>query len=463
MNAVEQLEAAGEVLSPAVRAVILALEGRIRDLEARLGQDSSNSSRPPSSDPPGKAQRRKKPSGRKRGGQKGHPGHHRARVAAERVDQTVVHRPEWCQHCGHDLDAAEAAKPARVHQVVDLPPMRAQVTEHQLCCLTCPACGKATRAALPAELGGKHFGPRLAVLSALLASRFRLSRRDLTVLFSNLLDVPAPSLGSTQAFAKEASRALLPAQREVRAVVRSSASACVDETGWKLRGRTHWLWSAVAERATLFHLGPSRGAKELKRLLGTSYTGVVSSDRWSAYRICLNRQLCWAHLTRNAEGLALRGGCAAGFARWAVAECERLFALWRTWQKEDLPRAELARRMVPLKARFARLLRRGVTLNDAKVAAFSNNLLALWSALWTFTRAEVEPTNNAAERALRRGVLWRKGCFGSQSGTGLRFAERMLTLCETARQNGLSAFDYLLRATSALRTGLPAPLLLPTD
>lgn len=117
---------------------------------------------------------------------------------------------------------------------------------------------------------------------------------------------------------------------------------------------------------------------------------------------------------------------------------------------------------MPLKARFARLLRHGAACEDLKVAAFCRNLPGLWSALWRFGTCEVEPTNNAAERALRRGVLWRKGCFGSQSGAGLRFVERILTLTETARQNGVGALDYLTRAITASRSGTLAPLLLPT-
>jgi len=120
----------------------------------------------------------------------------------------------------------------------------------------------------------------------------------------------------------------------------------------------------------------------------------------------------------------------------------------------------LARRLVPLKARFARLLRRGAACEDPKVAAFCRNLQSLWPALWRFGTCEVEPTNNAAERALRRGVLWRKSCFGSQSGAGLRFVERVLTLTETARQNGVGALDYLTRAIVASRSNTSPPLLL---
>lgn len=467
MRILEHLEASGEVLSPAVRTAVAALEqyvaaleSRVRDLEARLGLDSTNSSKPPSSDPPGVLRRGKSPTGRKRGGQKGHPGAFRSLLPPGRIDQIVEHRPAACRHCGHSLQNAAEVGRRGVHQVIELPEIRARVTEHRLLTLCCPACGKRTRAALPADVK-KSFGPRLTALGTLLISRFRLSRRDLVVFFDDVLDVPAPALGTTQAFAAEASAALLPSYREVRGRVRRSKSARVDETGWRLRGQTRWLWTAAAGRATLFHLGRSRSARDLCRLLGRDFSGIVTSDRWSAYQIYPRRQLCWAHLARNFEGLSLRGGEARAFSRWGVAECQRLFSAWHAWKRSGAPRTELARTLQPLMARFARLLGRGLMSPDAKVAAFCRNLHSQADALWTFTREEIEPTNNQAERALRRAVLWRKGCFGSASGTGLQFVARILTLCETARQNHVNVLDYLTRALFSHRQNAPAPRLLP--
>jgi transposase len=469
MRILEHLEASGEVLSPAGRTAVAALEAyasaperRVRDLEARLGLDSTNSSKPPSSDPPGVLRRGKNPTGRKRGGQKGHPGAFRSLLPPGLIDEVVEHRPAACRRCGHSLQGAAEVGRRGIHQAIELPEIRAHVTEHRLLTLCCPACGKRTRAALPASVSRKHFGPRLTALAALLVSRFRLSRRDLVVFFDDVLDVPAPALGTTQAFAAEASGALLPTYREVRRRVRRSASARVDETGWSLRGETRWLWTSATERATLFHLGRSRGARDLCRLLGRDYAGIVTSDRWSAYRIYPRRQLCWAHLARNLEGLGLRGGEARAFSRWGVAECQRLFSAWHAWKRSGAPRAALARTLQPLIARFARLLGRGLKSPDAKVAAFCRNLHDHADALWTFTREEIEPTNNKAERALRRAVLWRKGCFGSASGTGLQFVARILTLCETARQNQVNVLDYLTRALFAHRQNAPAPRLLPT-
>ncbi len=122
----------------------------------------------------------------------------------------------------------------------------------------------------------------------------------------------------------------------------------------------------------------------------------------------------------------------------------------------------MARLLVPVRWRMARLLKQGAALSG-KARALCRDLATLWPALWTWVhRADVEPTNNAAERALRKPVLWRKGSFGSNSGRGLRFVERILTVGETCRQRGVGMLDYLTRAIEAYRAGSPAPLLLPT-
>jgi transposase len=443
MSIVQELEAAGEILSPAVRAALVALETRvheleikIKDLEARLATNSTNSSKPPSSDPPGTSRRKRRASGRARGGQKGHPGSWRSLLPPERVDEVIAHRPDECRHCGHALEGAPEVGTPRRHQQIELPRIRAVVSEHRAHLLSCPRCGKRTRGEIPREVTLSHFGPQLVALGAMLISRFSLSRRDLEAFCSDLLDVPSPSLGTTQAFANEAAAALLPAYREVRRAVRRSECAGVDETGWKLRGSSRWIWTAATARATLFHLGRSRSRRDLERLVGPEYSGVVTSDRWRTYKVCRRRQLCWAHLQRNLEGLALRGGEAAHFARWGLSECAHIFEAWNAVKSKDLDRPGLRRRLAQVRARLGRLLSRGGRGSDRKVAAFCRDLKDHWDALWTFaTVAGVEPTNNAAERALRRAVLWRKCCFGSQSGRGLRFVERMLTITETCRQN----------------------------
>jgi transposase len=467
MTLFEQLEAAGEVLSPAVRAAVKGLEAtvalqeeRIRELEARLAQNSTNSSKPPSSDPPGVARPGKKAKGRKRGGQPGHRGHHRMILPPERVEE-VVHEPESCEHCGHSLAGAEEGRPVHVHQVVELPPIRAEVKEHRMLCLRCPKCSGLTRAPLPAEVGGKHFGPRLTALAGLLTGHYRMSRRSVVDLLGRVLDVPAPSLGSTEACTQEASAALELSYQEVLAEVRASQWAGADETPWKLRGEKMWLWVGVAKRATVFRVTRGRGAKELEGLLG-DFEGIVSSDRWCAYQIYGKRQLCWAHLVRNFRKLGLRGGKAAQFAAEGEQVCDRVFERWRCFREGTLERDALKQGMRKIQASFRRLVERGAESINRKVAGLCRNLLKLWPSLWTFLDEEVELTNNTAERALRKAVLWRKNCFGNQSEDGLRYAERILSVSATCQQQQIHPLDFVARCIAALRSGTPAPTLLPT-
>jgi len=468
MSIVEQLEASGEILSPAVRAAIELLEQtvaelreRVRELEARLAQNSTNSSKPPSSDPPGVVRPGKKPKGRKRGGQPGHRGHHRMQLPPERVE-AVAHVPESCGHCGHSLAGAEDGRPVEVHQVVELPPIRAEVKEHRMVCLRCPKCSKLTRAELPKEVGGRHFGPRLTALAGLLAGHYRMSRRSVVDLLGRLLDVPAPSLGSTEACTQETSAALEAAYREALAEVRSSCWAGVDETPWKLCGKKMWLWAAVAKRATVFHLGGSRGAKELKGFLG-EFRGTLSSDRWCAYQIYRKRQLCWAHLIRNFRKLGLRGGKAAEFAAAVEKVCDRVFERWRRFREGALEREALKRELRGIQASFRRLVERGAQSINRRVAGLCRNLLKLWASLWTFLDEAIELTNNATERALRKAVLWRKGCFGSQSESGMRYAERILTVSATCQQQQTHPLDFVARSIAALRAGSTPPKLLPAN
>ena len=347
MSATEQLDAAGEVLSPAVRAVILALEARVvaleaevHDLRARLALDSTNSSQPPSADPPGTVRPGKPKSGRKRGAQPGHRGHFRHLLPVGQVDHVVEHRPLCCRRCGHSLaDARSVGKPVR-HQITELPSVHAEVTEHRSVRLACPGCGARTRAALPAAVEGHCVGPRLAAWVAMLTGSLRLSRRQVQGLLRELLGPTAPSLGSVDARVAEASGALGAPYRQIRRAVRASPVAGVDETGWRLRATRRWMWAAVTERATLFRLAPHRSRAAFHRLLGRDYAGVLTTDRYGAYHQhpVERRQLCWAHLARDFAGLAVRAppdSPAARLGQLGSAEVGRLFALWHRFPGRD--------------------------------------------------------------------------------------------------------------------------------
>jgi len=463
----DALPAEAQTLILGLQAEVETLQARIRDLEGRLGQDSSNSSRPPSADPPQAAAKRKQqsaPSGRKRGAQPGHAGRFRSLLPVEQVDEVVVVAPEYCRHCQQPLPSTKARRPSRPwrHQVVELLPLAVRVTEYQMEARRCGQCGKRTRATLPAGVPLRRFGPRLTAVVTLLTGRYRLSRREVQQVLVDLWDITL-SLGAVLRQERAQSTALAPVVAEVRTAVQQAAVVNVDETGWREGQRRAWLWTAATPTLTTFLIDRSRGSAALTALLGETYAGVVGSDRWSVYgRFPAERRaLCYAHLKRDFQALVDRGGEAEPIGRWGLAELERLFALWHRFRDGEFDRNELRRRLVPLQARLGRLIWRGEASPDRKVAALCGSLDRWWASLWTFARTEgVEPTNNVAERALRPAVLWRKGSFGSDSAAGSRFAECMLTVAATCRQQGRRLLDFLGAAGEAALAGMPAPSLL---
>jgi len=456
---------------PVVRAYLEALEARLAELEARLRQDSSTSSRPPSSDPPGTQAHRRAPQPpaggtgeRRRGGQPGHPGRHRSLLAQERVDRVGVVTPPACRGCGTALGVdAEAGDPAdeRV-QVIELPPARAEVTEYRLAARRCGSCGVVTRAARPAEAGAGSFGPRLQAVAALLVGRYRLSRREAVACLAELGEVEL-SLGSVARLEQATSAALAPVVAEVATAVRRAPAANLDETGWWQGHRRAWLWTVVTETLTLFRLDPSRGKAVVRALLGPDWAGIVGSDRYSAYRYLPpeQRQLCWAHLIREFRKLAAYNQHQRPLGERLLDLSTRVFAVWHRFRAGAIDRPTLRREVAPLQAELRRALEAGLDPPHAVVAgALCGNLLDSWPALWTFTRVDgVEPTNNAAERALRPAVLWRKGSFGTRSDDGSRFVERLMTVAASCRQQGRGLLDFLVQAITATRLGLPPPSL----
>ncbi len=309
----------------------------------------------------------------------------------------------------------------------------------------------------------RPFGVRLTAVIALLSGRYRLSRREVRQLLRDLWQVRV-SLGAVVRQEQAQSAALAPVVAEAQAAVQQAAVVNMDETGWREDKQRAWLWTAVTAELTVFLIDRSRGGAVVEALLGSAFAGVVGSDRWSAYSRfpAERRALCHAHLKRAFQGLVDRGGEAEPIGCWGLAEIERLFALWHRFRTGKFDRKELQRRLIPLQARMGRLLRRGQYSPDWKAAGLCRELRKWWPALWTFARVEgVEPTNNVAERALRPAVLWRKGSFGSDSEAGSRFAERLLTVVATCRQQGRSLLAFLVAAGEAALQGTAAPALLP--
>lgn len=454
----------------AVQAYIRTLEARVAALEAtvqrlleRLQQDSHNSSRPPSSDPPpalGKRARRG-PSGRKRGGQPGHPGQTRTLVPIEDVDTVVPVKPQHCPRCQHPLQG-EDPQPHR-HQVTELPPVKPLVTEYQLHRLLCPACGVATRADVPPGVPTGGFGPRVQATVALCTGAYHLSKRTTQDVMADLFGMPM-SLGTIANLEQATVQAVAAPVADAQAYVRVPPVAHLDETGWREGHARAWLWVAVTAWVTVFTVRVSRGAKVAQEILGERFSGILVTDRWSAYTWYPTRwrQICWAHLLRDIEAMIERGGRSQEIGTALREQVHQMFHWWHQVRDGTLSHAHFRLRMCPLRRQVARLLKAGQTCGVAQTEGVCREVLKVYEALWTFVRVEgVEPTNNAAERAIRPGVLWRKGSFGTQSANGSRFVEGMMTVVATLKQQHRNVLAYMTDACQAASTGMPAPSLLP--
>src|SRR5437867_3489522 len=259
-----------------LEAQVAGRQGEVRELKAQLNQTSQNSSRPPSSDGPQvKRKPPQPPSGRRRGGQPGHPPHQHALVPVEQVDAVIECKPQVCRRCGRGLQGSDP-QPRR-HQVVELPTPRPHVTEYQLHRLVCGQCGITTCGTLPADVPPTSYGPRLASVIALCGGAYRMSQRMIASFCAEVLGVPL-AVGEICQVEQTVAKAVDPAVQEARAYVQTQ-DANVDETSWCLQQRRAWLWSVVTQWVSVFALRTSRGAKVLKELLGEGYRALLSSDR----------------------------------------------------------------------------------------------------------------------------------------------------------------------------------------
>jgi transposase len=445
----------------AILALVQSFEQRITGLEARLNRNSTNSSKPPSTEPLHVKRRPPKPtSKRRRGGQPGHQRHTRELVPPEQLTGVIDCTPAICPGCGHELSGQDA-DPVR-HQVAELPELRPEVIEYRLHRWTCPGCGGAGRGTLPEGVPRGAFGPRLQAWAGLLSGAYRLSKRQVQRLFADLLGLSI-STGMIAKLQGQTAAVLAGPMAEVLDFVRQADAVHVDETGWREEGKKAWLWVGVTAAATAFRIHGSRGHDGLEALLGgdPGQDQVIISDRFPTYTRAPNRQVCWAHLRRDFQAMIDRGSGGESVGQRLLDQSRRIFTWCERLGAGSIARPTLRSYVAGLRGVVGHLLREGMACGCGWTAKVCRKILEVEEHLWTFASvAGVAPENNAAERALRHGVIWRKQSLGTASATGSRFVERMLSVVETCRQRGRDAATYLTECFRAKLHGqaIPSPL-----
>jgi len=438
--------------------------GRITDLEAKLGLSSRNSSKPPSSDGPSKEPRTQEPSGRKPGGQPGHKGQSRELVPPDAVDERKFVVPDECGDCNGPVEKRSGAPPATREQQIDIPPTKPSVLELIFEWRWCPRCKKWVRGKRPCGVPSGAFGPNLLVFVSLLTGKFRLTKRLVAALLSDLLNVemsPASVCKAEQTM----SAAMVPAVEEARQYVRDADYAHLDETGWMERLRRAWMWTAVAGAITVFTIARSRGSAVAKAILGEDFVGFLITDRWCGYNWAdrFLRQLCWAHLKRDFQSMVDRGGPGAVYGTALMVQHKKMFIWWSQVKDGVLSRDTFIERMAPVRKRIERLLTKAEACpNAGKTAGMAREILKIKDGLFTFVEVEgIEPTNNTAERAIRPAVIYRKGSFGTFSEGGSRFIERIMSVVQSCKAQNRSVHQFLTKTLDAHLRRLPPPSLVP--
>ena len=215
----------------------------------------------------------------------------------------------------------------------------------------------------------------------------------------------------------------------------------------------------------------SRASTAAQTVLGEAFAGFITSDRCPAYNWVdmEHRQLCWAHLKRDFIQISERVGVSAEIGKSLLEQEKQLFNLWYKFRNDLITRTELAQTVEPIKVEVLRILREAAAIQIgkkektplAKTVRTCRNLLKMEVALWLFVREEgVEPTNNAAERAIRPAVIWRRTSFGSDSAAGSLFVSRLLTVVSSLNLQERNVLDFLTESVSAARSDSIPPSLL---
>lgn len=300
----EQSIAALQAENATLREQLMAALAEIRDLQARLSKDRHNSSKPPSSDglkrqlPRTRSLRRK--TGKKPGGQLGHPGETLHLVAEP--DAVIEHRPATCSVCQTSLDDAAAVVARERRQVLDLPPIRLQITEHQALRVRCPTCQHIMAGDFPVEASSRaQYGPRLRALAVYLVAQQFVPYARARELLADLTGVRL-STGTLVEWVQQSAQTLEPVEAALKAALQRVPVLHSDETGVRRGGRLAWAHVASTAQLTHYAIHGKRG-NEATDAVGIlpCYTGVSVHDGWKPYQAhtTCRHALCNVHHLRE--------------------------------------------------------------------------------------------------------------------------------------------------------------------
>lgn len=442
---------------------IAALRAENADLKEKLSVDSKNSSKPPSADFKKHKKLKneiKKKSGKKQGAQPGHKGVSRQLESIDKVNNIIDCKPSsYCICSGDIIYNTNHSK----HQVYDIDNKNSLfLNEYRVFKGYCQTCRRSYIGELPAELDNTILGPTLKAVLATLVSDFKLSKRDiksLLKLFYNL-DISVGTVSNSEAIV---SKALKQPYTNLSEKAKEQDNLNADETRHYEKSKIGWAWVATNDKLTLLMMDKSRGQKAARKLLGENFAGILTTDRYCAYNIVdsLQRQLCWAHITRDFIKIAQRDSDAGKTGDELLFHQNKIFYYWNKYKSGVINFIQLGKAIEIIKKSLKPCLSNAISCSHKRTSGTCKNILKYFESLFTFTKHEgIEPTNNHGERQIRKYVIYRKLSYGTQSASGSRFIERIFSISATCKQQAKNTINYIKKSIINYNSGLPPPELL---
>ena len=420
-------------------------------LDKLKNRSSQNSSTPPSQDLLKKSSdKRKRKKGKKRGPKYNHPG--KTRNGFGTADQVVPLELENCPVCGTELETVERA-PQKVQQVAEVVSQPIEIREYRRPLYQCPNCGWSGYSPMPWGVKeGFSYGGRLCSIVGWLGYGGNLTWRKQEYVVEYVFGVPI-SQGSLAKMQRWFQESLEPSYQQWLSYVKQPGVRCVDETTYCIDGIKYWLWVATSDKVCVLLLAPTRSSAELKRLLGEDFSGILSSDCFSAYgpQKAVAKQKCLTHFERDLKALETsRFAANREFLKRITPILQTARSAHQDYHAGQLSLEELQRLRPRVESQLDEVLKNAPKKGwPADAQGLSNRLYRHWDEWFTFlTYPEVKPDNNDAERALRPVVIHRKVSGGARSDWGAQLVAQIFSFLETMRLHGSDAIASLCELLS---------------
>ena len=447
---------ARELFRQGEEAVVFALLVLTKQLaEARGPQTtpSTPSAMVPVYEKPAAKSRKKRP-----GAKPGHAGSRRQ--VPERIDDRREHKLPCCPDCGGRLKRTDDTRTRYVEDIPVPEEIQPQVTEHTIHRDWCPKCRKRVEPKVPDALPNATFGNRVLVLSAWLHYALGNTLSQIVEVFNYHLQLKITPGGLVQMWYRL--QAILYAWYEqIQREALHSAVLHADESGWRVAGKTLWLWCFTTANLTYYMIDRCRGSPALMKFFIEEFSGTLVSDFWGAYNAvaCALRQTCLVHLLRELEQVEKYKSPSKHWPKFAKKLRRLVGDAIRLWYRQgELSEETYASRRRRVQVRLQQLI--DTPWKDAQAKRLIKRLRRHQNDLFTFLdQVDVPFDNNAAERAIRPAVIIRKNSYGNRSARGADCQAVLMSIFRTLKQRGHNPIGTITTALATyLTTGQLPPL-----